>query len=277
MLETNPLRTLGSVVVLTIFLLVPKPGGEVPRFALESPPIRSGPPVFSFNGRDLTGFYPFTRFHKLADPDRVFTVHDGLIHISGREFGGLATRESFGNYHLVVEWKWGFRTWPPRRHNARNSGVLVHSIGPDGDAFASWMASIECQILEGGSGDLIVVPGKAERPSLTSEIRIGDDGQPYFQPGGKPQTRQAGRFNWWGRDPGWSDVLHYRGAVEVENPRGEWNRMDIICRGDSITYLLNGVLMNQGRGAKWRAGKILLQSEGAEIFIRKFEVRPLLD
>ena len=274
-MEANLLRILGPIVALAISLVVPRAGGEIPRFALDYPPIRSGPPVFAFNGRDLVGFYPYTRFHKGADPDRVFTVQDGLICISGREFGGLATREAFSDYHLVVEWKWGVGTWPPRRHHARNSGVMVHSIGPDGDAFASWMASIECQILEGGSGDLIVVPGKAERPSLTSEVRIGEDGLPYFQPGGKPQTRQAGRFNWWGRDPEWSDVLHYRGAIEVEKPRGEWNRMDIVCRGDSITYLLNGVLMNQARGAKWTAGKILLQSEGAEIFYRKFEVRPL--
>ena len=271
------MRLIAPTAALTLVLFGCSPAGEVPRFALEVPEIRSGPPVFAFNGRDLAGFSTFTRFHGHDDPDRVFAVRDGLICISGREFGGLATVDSFADYHLVVEWRWGFRTWPPRRNQARNSGVMVHAVGPDGDAFASWMASIECQILEGGSGDLIVAPGKQNIPRLSSEVRTGTDGQSYYQKGGSRQAKQAGRFNWWGRDPGWRDVTWFRGALDVDRPFGEWNRMDVICRGDSITYLLNGVLMNVADGSKWTSGKILLQSEGAEIEFRTFEVRPLAE
>ena len=252
------------------------PEGGVPPFVRGLPGVKSGPPVFSFNGKDLSGFYTFTRYHKYEDPDRVFTVHDGMVHVSGREFGGFATVDSFSDYHLIVEWKWGTRTHSPRRYAARNSGVMVHSVGADGDAFASWMASIECQILEGGSGDLIVVPGKDRAPSLTSEVRTGTDGQPYYWKGGGQKTRRAGRFNWWGRDPDWKDALWFRGPLDVERPVGEWNRMEVICRGDSITYLLNGTLMNSATQASWASGKILFQSEGAEIFFRKIEVRPLL-
>ena len=51
--------------------------------------------------------------------------------------------------------------------------------------------------------------------------------------------------------------------------------MEVVCDGGSITYILNGTLVNAADGAKWSSGKILLQSEGAEIFFRKFEVRPL--
>jgi len=270
------MRPLAPTLALAVALIGSIPSEAIPPFAREVPTIRSDAPRFAFNGKDLAGFYTFTRFHRYDDPDRVFTVRDGLIQISGQEFGGLATRESFANYHLVVEWKWGSRTWSPRRYQARNSGVMVHCVGPDGDAFASWMASIECQILEGGTGDLIVVPTKKDVPSLTSEIRKGPDGQPYYSKGGERKTFQAGRFNWWGRDPGWKDVLRFHGPLDVEKPPGEWNRMEIICDGDSITYLLNGVLMNVATGSKWSAGKILLQSEGAEIFFRKFEVRPLV-
>jgi hypothetical protein len=153
---------------------------------------------------------------------------------------------------------------------------MVHSVGPDGEAFASWMASIECQILEGGSGDLIVVPSKERAPSLSSEVRTGPDGQAYFQKGGERKTLKAGRFNWWGRDANWKDVLWFRGPADVEKPVGEWNRMEILCEGDSIIYLLNGVLMNAAARAGWSSGKILFQSEGAEIFFRRIEVRPLL-
>jgi hypothetical protein len=198
-----------------------------------------------------------------------------MIRVSGEEPGGFATRESFANYHLIVEWKWGNQTLP-RRFEARNSGIMVHSVGPDGDALACWMQSIECQINEGGCGDLIVVPGKnGPTPSLSSEVRIGPDGQPYYQKGGTLKTLQRGRFNWWGRDPDWKNVLWYRGRVEVEKPVGEWNRMEVICDGDSITCILNGVLVNAAQRSSMTSGKILLQSEGAEIFFRKIEVRPL--
>jgi 3-keto-disaccharide hydrolase len=259
-----------------LLVLTPSPGGEVPAFAKQIPASRSGPPTFSFNGKDLDGFYTFTRQSKYDDPNRVFTVHDGMIHVSGEEMGGLATRDSFADYRLIVEWKWGNRTWYPRRHGARNSGIMVHGVGLDGDALACWMESIECQLIEGGSGDLIVAPGKGKPPSLSSEVRIGADGQPYYHKGGEPKTLRQYRFNWWGRDPDWKDVLGFRGENDLENPVGEWNRMEVICDGDSITCILNGTLANAATRSSLNSGKITLQSEGAEIFFRKFEVRPLL-
>lgn len=276
MAEGSTMRRIARAALLAVACVFGVPETKIPPFALEVPTIKSGPPRFAFNGRDLSGFSTYTRYHGPKDPQGVFSVEDGLIRVTGREFGGLTTRDSFDNYHLVVEWKWGLRTWTPRRHRARNSGVMVHCVGAEGDAFASWMASIECQIIEGGTGDFIVVPGKEHVPSLTSEVRVAD-GQSYYQKGGEAKTKPGGRFNWWGRDPAWRDVAWFRGPLDVEKPVGEWNRVDIVCRGDSITYLLNGVVMNVGTGAKWSAGRILLQSEGAEIFFRKFEVRPLVE
>jgi hypothetical protein len=249
----------------------------MPWFATEIPAIRSGSPVFAFNGKDLTGFYTFTRYSKFDDPRHVFTVLDGMVRVSGEEPGGFATRESFSNYHLIVEWKWGTLTWSPRQFEARNSGIMVHSVGPDGDALACWMQSIECQINEGGCGDLIVVPGKSsEAPELSSEVRVGPDDQTYYQKGGTLKTLRRGRFNWWGREPGWKNILWYRGRRDIEKTAGEWNRMEVISEGDSITCLLNGVLTNVGTRSSLKAGKILLQSEGAEIYFRKIEIRPLI-
>ncbi len=132
--------------------------------------MKSKAPVFKFNGKDLTGFYPFTRDHHYNDPNGVFTVHHGMIHVSGKEYGGLATCGNFSDYHLVIEWKWGPKTWPPREEKARDSGILVHCVGPDGAAGGQWMESQECQIIEGGSGDLLMVGGRS-KPSLTCEVR----------------------------------------------------------------------------------------------------------
>jgi hypothetical protein len=247
----------------------------VPSFARDVPVIRSGEPVFQFNGKDLFGFYPFVRGRGRDDPNKVFTVRDGMICVSGQEFGGLTTQDEFQDYHLIVEWKWGERTWAPRKEKARDSGILVHCVGADGAAGGNWMQSQECQVIEGGTGDFIMVAGR-EKPSLTCETRVGPDGQLYFEKGGKAVTRDSRRFNWWGRDPSWEDKLGFRGARDVEKPAGEWNRMEIVCDGDSITTILNGYLVNAGTRSSLTRGKILIQSEGAEILARKVEVRPLI-
>ncbi len=264
-----------AVAWLALILGGPVPD-VVPAFARQAPGVESGPPVFAFNGKDLDGFVPYTRYHEFQDPDGVFTVHDGLLHVSGREFGGLATRGVYSDYRLVAEWRWGKETWHPRRWRARNSGIMVHCSGPEGEAFGAWMESVECQILEGGTGDLILVPRKGQAPPrLTSEVGPGPDGRPRYRKGGRAATLAGGRFDWWGRDPAWRDVLSWRGPLDVEAPVGDWNWMEVICDGDKITCLLNGLLVNAGSGSSLTAGKILVQSEGAEIFFRKIEVRPL--
>jgi len=231
-------------------------------------------PLLQFNGKDLTGFYGYLDKHKYDDPDGVFTIAEGAIRISGKEFGGLTTRDEFSNYRLVAEWKWGGKTWPPRVENARDSGILLHCQGADGNYAGYWMESIECQIIEGGTGDFLVV-NKGGKFSLTSETRRGPDNQPYYEKGGESLTLKGGRFNWWGRDPNWKDVVGFRGAKDVEKPLGEWNTLEVVCDGDAITNILNGQVVNVASKAGVTKGKLIFQSEGAEILFRKIEIWPL--
>ena len=43
--------------------------------------------LFRFDGKSLNGFYTFLKDRgRDRDPDQVFTVSDGMIHISGREW-----------------------------------------------------------------------------------------------------------------------------------------------------------------------------------------------
>ena len=72
-----------------------------------------------FNGKDLAGWYVFIKHNdKTSDPRTdtkgVFKVEDGVIHVSGEEFGCLTTEKEFENYRLTVEFKWGEKKWPPR-------------------------------------------------------------------------------------------------------------------------------------------------------------------
>src|SRR5690242_4399461 len=85
-----------------------------------------------FNGTDLTGLTTWLKDTKRDDPRHVFSVRDGLLHISGDGFGYAATDRAYRDYHLVVEYKWGQRT--DGRKYVRNSGVLLHATGPDGGA-----------------------------------------------------------------------------------------------------------------------------------------------
>lgn len=230
-------------------------------------------PVILFNGQNLDNFYTYLKTSRFEDPKGVFSVVDGQIRISGEEWGAITTRDAYRDYHLIVEWKWGGQTFEPRKQSARDSGILVHGVGADGAAGDCWLESIEHQIIEGGCGDIILVAG-AHRPSLTVETR-SEGGQLYWQPGGTPVTRDQGRFNWYGRDPKWKDVLGFRGAKEVEKPVGEWNRSETICDAATITNIVNGVVVNHGTGSSHRAGKIQIQSEGAEILVRRVELRPV--
>ena len=61
----------------------------------------------------------------------------------------------------------------------------------------------------------------------------------------------------------------------IEQPRGEWNRMEVLCDGDKVSITVNGHKTLEGINAMPHAGKILVQSEGAEIFFRRLDVYPL--
>lgn len=229
-----------------------------------------------FNGKDLTNFYTYLKgLGKNNDPKKVFTVHDGMIHVTGEIFGCFTTEKEYENYHLLVEFKWGEKTYAPREKKSMDSGILLHCVGEDGAAGGVWMESIECQLIEGGTGDFILVKGKSpQAPSLTVEAEERGK-QLYYKPGATAMTRSGGRINWFARDPNWKDVQGFRGEKDVEKPAGQWNRLEVICDGDSITNILNGVVVNKGTKASLKKGKILFQSEGAEVFFRKIALKSL--
>lgn len=199
-------------------------------------------PIALFNGRDLTGWYSFLeKYGRDSDPNANFRVEDGVIHIRGQDFGYLATERSYANYRLTVEFKWGEAQYAPRATGKRDSGVLYHF--PAGAPDHVWPRSLECQIQETDCGDIWCVGGTI----VTSPNRT------TFE---------------------WNQTRVYR-TQDCERPHGEWNTMEIVARGDTIEHYVNGHLVNSAAKASVTQGRILLQSEGAEIFFRKVELRPL--
>ncbi len=237
-------------------------------------------PIKLFNGKNLDGFYSWIRGDGFDDPRRVFTVKDGILRVSGDGWGGLITNESYRDYHLIIEFKWGGKTWDSRVDRARDSGLLLHCHGPDGGYSGIWMTSFEAQIIEGGVGDILVLStrkfnGKAYPTSATVEITKDRDGERVWKKGGKRINCKGGRINWWGRDPDWADKKGFRGKDDVESPFGEWTRMDVICDGGHMLIKVNGKVVNEAFDADPSEGKILLQTELAELLVRRWELWPL--
>jgi hypothetical protein len=214
----------------------------IPFCALAQAPETNMKPLF--NGKDLSGWYSFLRTKgKNNDPEKVFNIENGQLHISGKEFGYICTEKEYTNFHLAVEFKWGVKKYPPRDADSvrRDNGICYYVPAETKDFV--WPRSIECQIQEGDVGDIwlidqttITVRGARTRPD--SFVR----------------------------------VVKYKDA---ERPTGEWNRVEVIANRGKIRYLVNGEQVNEGEDPSLTKGKILVQSEGAEIYYRKIEIEEL--
>ncbi|MBM3853853.1 MAG: DUF1080 domain-containing protein [Verrucomicrobia bacterium] len=275
-------RTLHLLAFAGLACVLPATAAEPKGPALEPKEV-----IALFNGKDLSPFYTWLPNFGHVDPDRVFTVVDQIdgapaIRVSGQHWGGFVTKENYANYRLLVEYRWGDVTWKPRENRARDSGILLHSQGEDGNYaknFKSpWLRSIEFQIIEGGTGDLLVLNGydrgseQAIAPKVTTTVQANGKN---WDPQGTPKEFAKGRIDWQYRDLGWKDVLGFRGPRDLEKTVGQWNLLEAVCDGGDLVYFVNGVKALEARQGTFKSGRLLFQSEGAEIFFRRIELHPL--
>jgi hypothetical protein len=264
-------------------------------------------PLIHFNGKDLSGFYTFLKDHgRDQDPRGVFTVKDGILRISGEEPGYLATQRDYSQYQLIAEYRWGEKTWGGREDKARSSSIIVHASGPDGAVGGTLMSGFQVLVKEGRTGTFYLPKGP-----LPLKLTVDIDPQlakprPAPPPSGPAKENQKaanpkkGKMVWWWvfkpggtrtqlKDGGFvcfpmyfdtrqEDTKGFRGKADVEKPVGQWNTLEITCSINrfnlhQITVVLNGTRVNLGYQAAPTGGKILIRSEGAEIFFRKFEVK----
>jgi hypothetical protein len=269
--------------------------------AAPSPSPSPSPSVWGvslFNGRDLSGWdtwlgIPHASVTGLdlpkdeagkytapqgldTDPKHVFTVVtvDGApaIRISGEMFGALTSREEYGDFHLRLEFKWGEKKWPPKENAARDSGILYYAVGEPGAADnKAWMRSLECQVQEHDTGDFwgvggtfADVAGDADGEGKDRKV-VHRPGAPLVAVGGMP--RRAIK------------------ALDNERPTGEWNLVEVVCLRETCRHVVNGktnlVLTNprqpgaDGAMVPLTKGRLQIQSEGAEVFYRNIQVRPI--
>lgn len=191
-----------------------------------------------FNGKDFKGWTKFLDKNGVNnDPKNVFTVKDGLIHVSGEQFGYIATEKSYENFRLLLEFKWGERKFPPRENQKRDAGICFHISDQD----KIWPKSAEFQIQEGDVGDLWLIG------HVTAHV----DGV---------QTTPK-------------DYASVTKKKDAERPNGEWNQLELITKDGKFQFIVNGVLVNEGEKLSVSKGRILLQSEGAELYYRNIKIQ----
>src|SRR4030095_1407778 len=226
-----------------------------------------------FNGKNLDGWYTWLpSMGRDNDPDGVFKVDDGVLHIldlpeadQEQEFGYIATNNEYSNYRLRFQYKWGSKRFAPRAHDPRDSGLLYHFIGPD----RIWPASVECQVQEGDTGDFYLIAGTA----LTTTVEASDiETKKYKADGVAYDTRPA------------FDRIVRSGTFDLLT---DWNTVEVIVSGATVAHSVNGVVNNRAtrirqpdpsdpsRFIPLTRGRILFQAEGAEVFYRNIELKPL--
>jgi hypothetical protein len=214
--------------------------------------------IVLFNGKDLNNFDMFLKTKGLnSDPEHVFQIEKGAIHISGKEMGYIITKEPYHDFYLRAEFKWGEGTFGTREGQARDSGILYNIQGDQ----KVWPQSIEFQITEGGTGDFWMTDGAA----LT-----GRDGKRVTGPAGGAQ-----KIDHFGKGPS-KNVVGFRDTIgDLEKPHGEWNVLELVIHGNDVKQYVNGKLANEGTDPFPAEGKILFQSEGAEVYFRNIKLYPL--
>lgn len=169
--------------------------------------------------------------------EQVWSVENGVLKCTGNPAGYLRTKQEYSDYVLTLEWR-----WPPGTPNGANNGVLVHVSTPG--ALGIWPKSIEVQLATGNAGDFWIIG---------TELDVENEAQ-------RKQDRR-----------------HLNLTDDSERPHGEWNQMEITCRGDEIVVKVNGHLVNHATNCSVTRGAIALQSEGAPIEYRNIRLTPLAD
>jgi hypothetical protein len=133
-------------VLLIILLAIPNNTGAMDHGKKKNSEKKDGKKIELFNGKDLNNWV-FKLKDPSVDPSAVFSVRNGVIHITGNPFGYMRTKDTYTDYKLHVEWRWPAEP--------TNSGVFVRAQLPD----SIWLKCIECQLQAGNAGDFVCMNG----------------------------------------------------------------------------------------------------------------------
>lgn len=242
-------------------------------------PVAPTEKISLFNGRNYEGWDLWMQKSSFAKPaEEVFTVKDGAMHVTGEGFGGCTTKQAYKDYHLKMQFRFVGEAFNGRKGKTADGGLLFHCIGPEGVYGGIWHLSFECNIIQGRTGDLIVVGNMAKYPTLLrAKAFVNDKGRWEPNPNGGTKVLSligCGRVDNIQYDGTWKDV-ETQPHVPPERPYGEWNDLELICNGDTAEYILNGKTVLKLFDLAPAAGRIQLQSECHAIEYRNITLEPV--
>jgi hypothetical protein len=236
-----------------------------------------------FNGKNLDNF-DIAYASRPVDgrpASALFDVRDGEVRAySGQAAGSrqpaayFQTRGEHGDFVLHLEYKWGANKFAPRMHRVMDAGIVFHIYENRPN---DWPHGVECQIEDTNTADLWLLSATADIAVKPAAKRVApdplQDNAPYYAPDGSATTLG-----------GYKKYVRVRHAANLEKPG--WNRVDVVVRGDTAVYLINGqVAMRLANMRKWDGkrwvrldrGKILFQAEYAQISYRDIKIRPVTE
>jgi hypothetical protein len=210
------------------------------------------------------------------DPLNVYSVQtmDGepVLAISGQIYGGLTTKRIYSDYHFKTEFKWGEKKYEPRLDAKRDNGILYHAYGEHGKMWNVWMSSQEFQVQEADMGDFFALMGPAMDIRAAYRFQEGEE-EWIYDPNAEVKSFGHG-----------SNAGRCRRGMNAEKPHGEWNTFELICKGDTAIHVVNGKVVMRlyksryfvnGAYAPLTSGKIQIQSEGAECYYRRMQIKSI--
>jgi hypothetical protein len=230
------------------------------------------------NGKPVEGSNPEPIGYDV-NKDSVFSVikenNELLLHVNGKTYGCVFTKQSYRNYHLKLQYKFGTDKYPPRTDKAMDSGILYHSQGDAGvDYWHSWMLGQEFQVMEAGTDEGV----SGDYWSIANAqvwIRASNENSPKYLYNPEADLVGFGAHNTAG---------HCAAGVNYTSPAGEWTTLELICYEGKSLHIVNGkVAMALEKSSCWNGtesvplveGKIQLQSESAEIFYKDIQIKEI--
>jgi|GEM_PF-1162871 len=235
-----------------------------------------------FNGRDLNGWSALIgKLPPGQDPDGHITVKDGEIRMYADAqadatvpFGSIVSDRSFSRFHLSFEYAWGVRKFKPRDNAMRDAGFLYHIVDPSKRIAGPWPWSVECQIQEADTADIVCL-------NTTAVTWMHPD--PQSAPAGQGMAGMLPENGGSPRFCGLGEASHtYIGRYPEADKLEGWNVVEAIVHADeSAVHIVNGTVRSRmfqigaKDGTPLRCGRIGFQLEGAEIAYRNIRVREL--
>lgn len=169
------------------------------------------------------------------DKPSLWSVNNGIIFCGGLTATYLRSEKEYSNYHFHCEWRW--------LNSPGDAAIGIHTSGPD----LSRPNSIEISLKSPDAGDLYLAGPALSASKMDLVLRT--DQYPTIR-----IPKELG---------------------DSENFTGEWNGLDVFCKGNTIRVFINGFPQNEVIHVSRFQGSICMISRGVPIEFKNLYLNPL--